>query len=186
MRKILVAIVALMFCLSGCSNGNDGINRAVALRTRLLNNPCRFTADITADYTDTVACFSMDCQADTQGNIMFSVLEPESIRDITGTLGNAGGSLTFDEEALYFDLLADGTVSPVSAPWILLMTLRGGYLTDTAMEEDRLRVTIHDTYEEDALILDIWLDEEDIPLQADIMYDGRRILTVCVRNFSIG
>lgn len=186
MRKNLVAVVALILCLSGCSNENDGIDRAMALRTRLLSNSCRFTADITADYTDTIACFSMDCQADSQGNITFSVLEPETIRDITGTLGSTGGSLTFDDEALYFDLLADGTISPVSAPWILLMTLRGGYLTGTATEGENLRVTIHDTYEEDALILDIWLDKEDIPVQADIVYEGRRILTVCVRNFSIG
>lgn len=186
MRKTLAALAAVMLFISGCANENKGLERAMALRTRLLSSSCRFTADITADYGDTLSFFSMECQADSMGNISFTILEPESIRDITGTLGTSGGALTFDEEAVYFDLLADSTVSPVSAPWIFLMTLRGGYLTGAGEEGKQLHVTIADSYEDDALQLDIWLDGEDVPVQADILYDGRRIMTVCVRNFSIG
>ena len=39
--------------------------------------------------------------------------------------------------------------------------------------------------EEDALHLDIWLDPEDQPVQADILYDGRRILSLTVTDFEI-
>jgi hypothetical protein len=53
------------------------------------------------------------------------------------------------------------------------------------MEEDLLRLTIDDSYEEDALKVDIWLDETDTPVRAEILYDGRRILTLIIKNFTI-
>ena len=40
-------------------------------------------------------------------------------------------------------------------------------------------------YEEDALQMEIWLNENDIPVCAEILYDGRRIVTMNVENFSI-
>ena len=53
------------------------------------------------------------------------------------------------------------------------------------MEGDLLRLTIDDSYEEDALTLDIWLNGQDIPIRAEILYDGRRILTLEIENFQI-
>ena len=63
--------------------------------------------------------------------------------------------------------------------------MRSGYLTSAGMEGDLLRLTIDDSYEEDALTLDIWLNEQDIPIRAEILYDGRRILTLEIENFQI-
>jgi hypothetical protein len=73
----------------------------------------------------------------------------------------------------------------VSAPWIFYTTLRGGYLTAAGMEDNLLRLTIDDSYEEDALTVDIWLDEADNPIRAEILFDGRRILTLNIENFTI-
>ena len=56
----------------------------------------------------------------------------------------------------------------------------------TVQEEDGLlRVTIDDTYEEDALHLDIWLDAQNMPVRAEILYDGVRILSLEVEKFEI-
>jgi hypothetical protein len=71
--------------------------------------------------------------------------------------------------ALTFPPLADGQVAPVSGPWILLKTLLGGYLTACGMEDDLLRLTIYDSYEEDALQMEIWLNGENLPVQAVFM-----------------
>ena len=30
---------------------------------------------------------------------------------------------------------------------------------------------------------DIWIDENDNPIRAEILYDGRRILTLTIKNF---
>lgn len=180
------ALVLLLLLLTGCSNASQEIERGMALRTRLLaTDECSFNAAITADYGDKVYTFSMTCQGDAQGNLSFMVTEPESIFGITGTVSDTGGKLTFDNAALQFDLMADDQVTPISAPWILLKTLRSGYLTSACTEEELLRLTIDDSYEDDALQLDIWLNGDDEPVRSEILYDGRRILSIEVTNFEI-
>lgn len=158
----------------------------MALRAQLLScEAVNFSVKVTADYGDAIEMFSLRCEGRSDGTLGFAVVEPESIAGITGRISGGVGSITFDDVALQFPLLADDQVTPVSGPWIFLKTLLGGYLTACAREEDLLRLTIHDSYEEEALILDIWLDDEDIPVQAEVCYDGRRILTMEVENFEI-
>ena len=175
-------MVCLCF-MTGCADASGEIRRAMALRDRLLSNGCSFDGEITADYGDKIHQFSVSCQADSQGNLEFSVLEPASIAGITGKVKDSGGTLTFDDKALCFSLLADGQITPVCAPWIFLKTLRGGYLTSAGVEGEGLRLSLDDSFEEDALHVDIWLDEEDIPIRGEMLYGGRRILSLDVKNF---
>lgn len=184
--KRLGAILLLVLLLAGCSETENRINRVLALRSALLKNNCTFTAEVTADYGDKLFTFTLECAGDEEGNLTFSVTEPESISGITGTITGEGGFLTFDDAALQFDLLADGQVTPVSAPWLLLKTLRGGYLTCAGEDGEKLRVTIDDSYEDDALQLDIWLNSDNLPVQGEILYDGCRILSMTIGNFQIG
>ena len=156
------------------------------LRSKLLQaSRCSVDAQITADYGDKIHIFAMDCHGDSKGNLTFTVTEPDTISGITGILSEEGGKLTFDETALHFDLLAEQQISPVSAPWILLRTLRSGYMTSACAEEGRVRLSIDDSYEENPLRLDIWLNQENQPEYADILYDGRRILSLTVDHFEI-
>lgn len=145
---------------------------------------CRFDASITADYGDELYAFSMECQADASGNLTFSLTEPEALSGISGTVSDEGGRITFEDTALTFPLLTDDQLSPASAPWIFVKTLRSGYLTSACMEDGMLRLSMDDTYEEDALHLDIWMDENRMPVRGDILYDGRRILSVEVEDFT--
>ena len=184
MKKLSVLLIVLLF-LGGCSGKQEELERAMTLRAKLLASECSFDAKITADYGDKLYVFAMTCQGDSRGNLAFTVTEPESIAGIKGILSQDGGKLTFDDTALAFPLMADEQLTPVSAPWIFLKTLRGGYLTSANTEEELLHLTIDDSYEEDALQLDIWLNGENHPVQADILYDGRRILTVQVSNFTL-
>lgn len=184
--KRIPALLLVLLLLSGCANARNQIDRALELRTRLLQGEgCSFTAGITADYGDQLHTFTLECRGDRQGNLAFTVVEPETISGITGIIGSEGGKLTFDDTALDFPLLADGQVTPISAPWLLLKTLRGGYLTGAGNEGELLRLAVDDSYEEDALHLDIWLDAENKPVQADVLYDGRRILSLTIGNFQI-
>lgn len=181
--KRWIPIVLCILLLAGCSDSDAAISRAMNLRSRLLSSGCSFDAQVTADYGDRTHSFLLQCSADPEGNLLFTVLEPESIRDISGKLSSTGGQLTFDENAVSFSLLADGEISPISSVWILVNTLRGGYLRSCGSSEAGLRVTIDDSYEEDALQLDIWLDEEDLPQYGEILWQGRRILSLKVSNF---
>ena len=184
MKKV-VGVLLIVCLLSGCVDADRELKQGMALRTKLLAaRECGFDVDITADYGDKVYTFSMTCLGDPEGNISFAVTQPETIAGITGNVSEEGGTLTFDDTALCFELMADDQLSPVSAPWIFLKTLRSGYLTSACMEEDLLRLSIDDSFDDDALHLDIWV-ETDTPVRAEILYDNRRILTLEVKNFVI-
>ncbi len=176
----------VLVMLAGCAGENEEINRVMALRAKLLGSEgCSFAAEITADYGDSIYTFDVHCQGDSQGNLTFQVMEPESISGVTGRITAGVGALTFDDVAVEFPLLADDQVTPVSGPWIFLKTLLGGYLTSCGDEGENLRVTIRDSYEEEAFQMDIWINEEDMPIHAEILYDGRRILTMEIDDFEI-
>ena len=178
------ALLILTVFLCGCQSENAELNRAVAFRETLLNNCCSFTAEITADYGDKLYTFSVGCTADENGEVSFIVIAPESISGIAGTLKGDSGFLTFDEQILAFPLLADGEVSPVSAPWLLIKTLRNGYISSAGKDGNDVLVVLNDSYEEDALQVDVWLDEKDVPICADIMWQGRRVLSMRIKDFA--
>ena len=183
MKKAGICFLLVCF-LTGCSGASKEIERGMALRAQLLKAAsCSFDTEITADYGDRIYQFSLSCQGDSQGNVTFAVTAPESIAGITGRIDHGAGQLCFDDAALQFDLMADGQVTPVSAPWILLKTLRGGCLTAAGQEEDLLRLTMDDSYAEDALRMEIWLNGNDLPVRGEIYYGGRRILSLDVKNF---
>lgn len=158
---------------------------AMSLRDRLLSsNGCTFDSKITADYGEELYVFSVFCEADKEGSVAFCVNSPESISGVKGRIDTSGGKLTYEDKVLGFSMLADGQIAPVCAPWIFLKTLRSGYITACQKDGDGYIVQIEDSYQEDALHLDIWLDEEQNPLFAEILWQGRRILSLNVENFS--
>ena len=183
MKRISLFLVLVML-LAGCAGENDQINRALALRARVQQMKVSFDVDMTADYGDKTYDFSMNCKGDMEGNLSFTVTEPESIAGITGTISKGSGKLTFDDQMLVFEMLSDGLLSPVCGPWTMLKALQGGYLTSCGTEGDALRVTIDDSYKDKALHLDIWLGEGDIPKRCEIYWEGRRLLTMNVKNFA--
>ena len=185
MKKLCAWALAVLI-LTGCSQQSAGMERAMDLRSKLLGcTGCTFDASVTADYGDAVHKFSMTCQGDSQGNLTFTVTEPETLSGITGAFTAGEGKLTFDDAALAFPLLADDQVTPVSGPWIFFKTLLSGNLTACGEDGEYLRVTIDDSYEDDALQLDIWLNAADVPLRAEIGYGGRRILSMDIGNLEI-
>ncbi len=138
---------------------------------------------ITADYSDKTYSFRMHCDFDKTGAMKFSVVEPETISGITGSINGDGGKLTFDDQALFFELLADGYVSPVSAPWLFMKTLRSGYLNSCGEYEDGFYITVDDSYEEKPLTMEVWIDKTLIPYRAELLWEGRKVLSLDVMNF---
>lgn len=183
--KRLFCILLLFVVLCGCTKSED-VDVALGLRQKLLSGKgCTFRAKITADYGAKLYKFQMDCTGDSAGNIKFTVIEPEAISGITGTVSDKGGYLTFDGTALSFETIADGQITPVTSPWLFLKALRSGYIGSVGVQDTRTYVQIDDSYREDALHLDIWLDKESNPMRAEILWRGRRILTLEIEDFVI-
>ena len=158
----------------------------ISLRSALLaGDGCGFDAVITADYGQETYTFAMGCTFDAHGNLSFTVLQPETIAGIGGTIDTSGGNLRFDDIALAFPLLADGYASPISSPWLMYRCLVGGMIQTIGVEKDLLRATIHDSYSNDALQFDIWLNGDNVPIRAELLYENRRIITLSIENFRI-
>ena len=185
MKRAMVWILSVVL-LCGCSNKSSHLDRALAMREQLLKSEgCSFDAVVTADYGENTYTFKMHCTSDGSGNVSFEVLEPESISAITGTISEEDGKLTFDDQVLAFATMADGQITPVSAPWVLIRTLRGGYLNACTSWDDGLQLLIDDSYRDDALQLDIKTNAQDHPVWAEILWKGRRVLSLSIDNFII-
>ena len=184
MRWISLVLVALL--LTGCGVHNCELDQVMELRAQLLSGQgCSFEAVVTAEYSDKTYAFTVDYQSDSQGNVTFTVKKPETIEGITGSITAEGGKLTFDDKALAFELLADGQVTPVSAGYLLVKTLRSGYVRGCGRDGDEIQVLIDDSYQEDALHLDIRMNRENEPVSAGILYKDRRFLSMEVKNFRL-
>ena len=184
MRYRVAAIICVLLLLTGCKGSGDSLDRAMALRNRVLREDgCSFTATVTADYGEQIYVFKMACKTDREGDLTFTVTEPDTIAGITGKISGTGGAITFDDKVLAFQTIADGLVTPVTAPWLFMKTLRSGYLKDAAETEQGIEISVDDSYAEEALQLRI-RTVGDLPASAEIFWQSRRILTITVENFS--
>lgn len=175
-------LVLVLF--TGCGSQSKEMKKAIAFRRELLNsNGCSFESEITVDYGMQTQLFVLSNQGDTMGNISFRVTYPESIEGISGRIDGSGGNLIFDDVILAFPLIAENQLSPVSASWILLKAMKSGNILNVNSEEKLLHMVIDDSFEDNSLVLDVWLDETGIPICADIMHEGNRILSITVKNF---
>ena len=86
---------------------------------------------------------------------------------------------------LAFELLADGQVTPVSAGYLFVKTLRSGYVRGCGTDGDEMKLLIDDSYQEDALHLDIRLKQDHMPVSAEILYKDRRFLSMDIKNFRL-
>lgn len=183
--RCILGIIALVFVLTGCSKQNDCFDSAFDLRERIANsNGCVFELEITTDYQDGYYTFQMSCESDVSGNIKFTVTSPESICGITGVITAEDGKLTFDDKLLLFSLLADGEITPVSAPWFFIKALRGGYIAGCSIQDNGTLLQIDDSYADKLIKQNIYLSDGK-PLTAEIIWEGRRIVTLDVKDFQI-
>ncbi len=182
MKRIL-SICLLLVILTGCGNASQ-LDRGLALRQKLLaSDGCQFDCEILSDHIDKLYQFSLQCTGDKEGTLSFTVLAPESISGITGTVAQEKGALTFDEEVLVFPLLAEGEITPVSAPWLMLRALRSGYLAASGTDGELLLLNIDDSYGERPMEINVWVNDQDQPEKCEILWKGRRVVSLRVSNF---
>ena len=184
MKRILT-IGLLPLLLLGCTSTDKTLDTVLLFRENLnQSSNVTFETEVTADYGEDFYTFSMLCSVDNMGNLSFTVTEPETIRDIQGQIGIEGGKLTFDNQVLAFNTMAAGRISPVSAPYVLMQALRGGYISSVAKTEEGFCVMVDDSYAEDALNLQIYF-QGDYPVRGEIYWEQRRILTLQIEDFQL-
>ncbi len=184
MKRIILLFLSVCL-LTGCGSGRERSDQMLDLRSRVLSSDqIGFRAEITADYIDAVEEFSMFCQVDGEGTVSFRVEEPEEISGITGKLSGQEGALIFDEEMLAFGLMADEQLSPISGPWVMVKALRTGVITAAVQEDEKLHVTINDSYGEQPFTTELWIEDRKVE-EAEISWQGRRFLSMDIEDFEI-
>ena len=181
-----VAVVIIILCLlTGCAFNTEYLDKPMQLRNQLLESEqCTFEAAVTAHYPDAEYQFQLTCIVDSSGILTFTVTAPDSISGICGQISNDGAALTFDEQVLAFPILADGRLSPASGPWVFYHTLRSGYLSGSQENDKGYLLSIDDSFNEDPLHLQIQLNENCIPVYAEIYYQQKMVLSLDIISFT--
>lgn len=171
--------------LCGCRAENSDLDAALALRKELSSGEgCIFLAEVIADYGDSVYTFELDCRSNQDGSLSFRVVSPDTISGISGKLSATGGQISFDDKVLAFPMLVEGEISPVSAPWLMLHSLLGGYIRGCGADGDGIKIIIDDSYAQEPLQVDLWVDSENLPQGCEIMWQGRRVMSIKIKSFS--
>lgn len=183
MRRVIAAIFVCLFCVA-CSGEEKNISPAVQFRTDLIEaKGCSFTAEVTADFGETVHIFTMDCRTDEEDVLYLTVTAPETLSGITATVDQSGGRITYDGMAMDFGLLANGNVIPAAAPAIVISCWSKEYISSAGQEDDLYRVTYEKDFDENMLIVDTWY-EKNVPICAEICYNNKNVIKLTISNFS--
>ena len=182
--KRIIAVSLLVLFLCGCG-GSAQLNNVMKLRDYLLKTDrCTFCAHITADYGDAIYTFAVDCSIDQTGSMTFSVVSPESIKGIEGNIDGDKGTLTFDDEALLFELMTDNLLSPICAPWVAMNALRSGYIQSCGVDGEYIKILLDDSYAANTFQVTFWTTKDMMPSAAEISWQNRRFLTIAFTSFS--
>jgi len=181
-RKSTV-IFLLMSLLSGCGKQERATEKALAFRTNLMQSQgCSYIADIMADYGERVYEFTVQVES-TLDETKILVLSPDEISDISATITEHETCIEFDDAELDFGKMANGYISPVSAPWLLARCWIGEYISSSGADGEMEKVTYLKGYDEEELTVNTWLNAEGIPIQAEILFENRRCLAIAIRDF---
>ena len=181
----LCFLLLVLFVLTGCAGHiPESGQRALDFRTALMQaDQCRFTAKLTADYGERVYEFTVECLHNSDCT-QIMVREPESIADIRATVSSDGTKIAFDGAELDFGKLANGHVSPITAPWLIYHCWIGEYIAWSGSEGELERVTYLSGYEEEELTVDTWF-LDGIPIRSEVVYDGVRCLVLEFSDFQM-
>ncbi len=158
--------------------------QAIAFRSELIaRGGCSFCAEITADYGQEVQHFTLECDVDGEGRVSFCVKEPDTIEGITGKTEGEKGSVTYDGLQLAFPLMVYDQISPVSAPALVAECWIKEFILSAGLSDAIYRVSYEKKIYGNDLLIDTYF-EKDIPISAELCYNGYRIVNISITHFS--
>jgi len=186
MKRLLALFLTVTVLFTGCANSHDGMNEFISMRDKILKgNGCSFETSVATDYGDTVSTFGLTCKTDNLGDMTLTVTHPDSISGISCKISGGKGQLTFDNEAVAFEMIADGQITPISAPWLFVKALRGGYISSCSDSDTGATIRIDDSFGNVAFSVDVWVDEAFLPKAAEVIWNGKRIMSMEISSFTI-
>ena len=185
MKRVLFVLITVVF-LGGCKSDRAQMEQALAFRNAVLGaDECKFSAVVTTDYGDSIYTFGMDCISKKEGTLHITITEPETIAGITCSVAGETGKLLFDDKVLMFETMTDGQITPVISPWLFMKAIRSGYIAYCGTKEKTVELRIDDTFSDTSFCTEVYFNENKMPVFAEILWQGRRIVSIQISNFSI-
>lgn len=184
---LMIALVPLSACASGPGGESADEARFSEIRQSALTaSSIAFTAQIRADYGDTVLDYTLDCAVG-DGETLITVSSPKLIAGVTATVKDGSAALRFDGLILDPAEVGNGGLTPLTAPALIVGALREGHVSNARRE------TLGDVSALAVELLDgqnntqtLWLDPESgALLQAEIQSGGRAVLTCTCENWTV-
>lgn len=163
------------------------MQNALDFRTALLEaGGCSFTANVSVDYGDTAAKFTLACEYAPQTGVHLRVTEPQSIAGIEADVSGTDAALTFDGTQLALAPLAGDLLAPLAAPMIVCRSWAEGYIDAAGSEDAYIRATYLDGYDAQELTVDTWfLAESGWPVRAELASGGQTLMKLELTNFTL-
>ena len=182
MRRWCLIFLLTLGLLTGCSGREDHLQPALDFRASLLQSGgCSFSCDVVADQGERCYQFSLDCGY-RNGVGSLTLTAPKTVAGISAQVSDRSKGLEFEGVSLELGQLANGSVAPLSVPWLLGSAWESDFLESAGNDGAYYLATYLKDYEDEELTIQTWF-EKQIPVFAEISYDGRRVLAITIRDF---
>lgn len=180
MRKLICsALMILCLVLTGCGSTKE--QKFESARSRLTEAGISLTAQVQADFGETVEEYTLDYSYDGE---IWTVLvrEPEFVSGITARIGEDASELEYDGAILTTGDLTGSGIVPISAVPMVWETLETGTVDSVWFEENLLAaMLIYD----DVISVTLWINEMYDPVAATLAEDGIVKATCTLTNIQI-
>lgn len=184
-RGLAVLMMTVLLLLCGCKSTETCLDDAIEFRAALVQaGGCSFRAQITADFSDYVETFTLDCDCDADGTARLELIEPDALQGITATVSDRGGKITYDGLSVDFGLLAEGNVIPAAAPAIAVSCWSGEYIASAGEADGIYCVTYEKDFEQRRVRVDTCF-KNGLPISAEVCYNNQNILQITITEFNL-
>lgn len=188
--KVAAGLVACMtlLALSSCGNSmEEQVQQALDFRTAVLGaSSCGFTAEVTADYGESVYDFTLEADYNpTERSTELTVTAPDSIAGISATIDGTDAQMQFEEVSLVLETAGSGHVAPLRLPQLLGEAWCYGYVESLSKEDETILVTYRSGYDEEELLVYTWFDLRMNPERAEIYDEETCVLAAEIEDFSL-
>ena len=178
-RKAIAALMISLLLLSACGHG-AGERSFQTFRDTLTGSLVTVTAQVHADYGDTVADYTLTCRELADGYDL-TVIAPETAKGVGAHLRRGESTLTFDDILLPAGDLNAAGLTPLTALPYVVDAVRSGYV-DLTWQEDGLLVVQLIT--DDHTVVRLYLDGT-VPQCAELSVDDTLCLRCTIENWNL-
>lgn len=170
-RTALFALMISLALLTGCMPAAES-DRENFEEYRANLGLISLTADLRADYGETVADFTLEYKEGLD-DCHVKVVEPQLISGAGVTLSKDGASMEYEGIILSVGELSSDGKTPVTVLPVIAEALHEWQLTDLRIEEDgEARLLMAELSDMDASVVTVWFDEDMELVMAELAVSG--------------